>query len=101
MEVRTNGLDRLCSRQGPAMRGMDRIEVHIARHPPRASDPRDGSGILIIPAELFQSHRHILHHGPDATSRAPGMGIPMHLQEFLVRSVHHAWSPLNRSSIWL
>jgi hypothetical protein len=33
VQIRTNGLDRFGSGQGPAMRRVDRIKIHIARHP--------------------------------------------------------------------
>src|SRR5438046_1193485 len=74
------------------MRGMERIQLHIAGHPPGAANPRYYGHTIQIRLRFYQRPRETVHRGADAAARTPDMWHPVHAQKRLDRVGHLAAS---------
>ena len=64
-------LDPGGERDGPAVGGVQGVEIHVARHSARATDTRDEYRVLSAPPHLGDNLPHLVQDGVVTTTGAP------------------------------
>jgi hypothetical protein len=74
-------LDAGGERNGPAVCGVEGIQVHVSRNPAGAADPRADRHFVQIEVRALESGREALHDRADPAGGTPDMRYPVHAEE--------------------
>src|SRR3954451_17388350 len=85
LQIRIRQFESGGERDGAAMCGVERVQLHIAGHPTRAANPRYDSYAVQVCIGFYQSARETIDGCADAAARTPDMRHPVHAQEGLDR----------------